>query len=185
MHRQDFWTRRTQKLRVYSQQVNASFRIMSGNTTMELQSWKIWSSKFYTTRTLTPRTWINLKRLFGQRDSILGRRYRSDSSVGKWGRRSGCNLKAVQKTCLEGLEAQRAALGREICWGPALWFQAVQEPTSFLHWSAFWLVMLTDPYVSACPDVSWTWYCPNLHRALDRRDLYQPNLRHSHPTCLP
>ena len=38
MHRQNYWTRRKHKLLVYSLQVNSSFKSMSGNTRMELQT---------------------------------------------------------------------------------------------------------------------------------------------------
>ena len=39
------WHRHCDSLRVYSLQANTSFRSMSQNTRMELQRWRIWSSK--------------------------------------------------------------------------------------------------------------------------------------------
>ena len=129
MHRQDYWTSRTHNLRFYSLQVKASYKSISGNTSMEQQSLKIWSSKLCTTRTLTSslRTWITIYNMLELTNLQYawtlvatnaghwhwGKWYRSDWSVGRWERKSGC--KAIQMTCLA------AALAALACFESCSW----------------------------------------------------------------
>ena len=157
MHRQDYWTRRTHKLRVYSMQVNTSFKSMSGNTRIELQSWNIWSIKFDTTRNLPPRTWIMI--CISYWCCHWGRRYGSDWSAGRWGLRLGC--KVFQKTCLAGFE--RPALGLPIGWAPALCTSRfcrallAQMSTKTGKYTIAMLYITVPCYISQCHGSNLCW----------------------------